>query len=279
MLSYRHAFHAGNFADVVKHAVLGLLAQALAKKDTPFCYLDTHSGIGRYDLHSAAAEKTGEYKNGIARLWQREDVPPSLVPYLAAVRALNPDGALRFYPGSPRVVRHLLRAQDRMVLMELHTNDYPTLKDEFARDAQVAVHHRDGYEGLNAFVPPKEKRGLVLIDPSYEVKSEFDAVVTALREAHTRWPTGMYALWYPVLDRPSVARLERKLQQSGIRKILVAELCVRPDTHPFGLNGCGMIVINPPWHFDEQLRAVMPWLHTVLAENQGSERVEWIVPE
>jgi 23S rRNA (adenine2030-N6)-methyltransferase len=280
MLSYRHAFHAGNFADVLKHAVLAALVEAIKKKDTPFCYVDTHAGAGRYDLHAGAARKTGEYREGIARVWTRTDAPAALNPYLDAVRALNADGELRYYPGSPRLVRRLLRAQDRMILMELHTSEHPLLQQEFAGDRQVAVHHLDGYQGLRAHLPPREKRGIVLVDPSYEVKTEFKQVVTALKNAYERWNTATLALWYPVLERSTVARLEQALHSSGMREILLAELCVADDDAPPGMHGCGMIVVRPPWKFDVQLRALLPWLWDALApERRGGTRVEWIVGE
>lgn len=280
MLSYRHSFHAGNFADVVKHAVLMLAFQSLLKKDAPLCYLDTHAGSGRYDLQSAPARKTGEYKDGIARVWARSDVPELLTPYLDAICALNPDNALRYYPGSPCLARGQLRPQDRLVLMELHTTEYPILKQEFARDRNVAVHHVDGFQAIKGFVPPKERRGLVLMDPSYEVKQDFDKVVTTLQGAYEHWPTGTYALWYPVLERALVNRLERRLVDSGMRKILLTELCVRPEVGAVGMNGCGMVIINPPWQLDEQINLILPWLQQVLTPNGlGAQRTTWLVGE
>lgn len=305
MLSYRHSFHAGNFADVLKHSVESLLLEALRRKETPFCYIETHAGVGRYDLHGAAAQKTGEWHEGIGRLWSAADIPDAAMPYLEAVRALNEGQTLRFYPGSPRIARHLLRAQDRMVLMELHPTDLPLLQQEFAGDRRVAVHHRDGHEGLKAFLPPKEKRGLVLIDPSYEVKDEFDRVVETLVQSHRRWPTGIYALWYPILNRASIDRLHRRLRESGIRKILYAELSLRPDDAPLGMtkrqdsrfarpqgapqeeragmrgmNGSGMLMINPPWQLDRQLAELLPWLTQQLGgDGQARYALAWLVPE
>ncbi len=280
MLSYRHAFHAGNFADVLKHTTLTLALQSLLKKDAALCYLDTHAGSGAYDLHGAPARKTGEYRDGIQRIWQHTDTPAVMAPYLDAMRAANADGELRYYPGSPRLVHRLLRNNDRMVLMELHTTEYPLLKQEFAGDARVAVHHVDGFEGLKAFVPPKERRGLALVDPSYEVKTDFDKAVAAIHAAHERWATGTYLLWYPVLERALVNRLERHLHATGIKKILLAELCIRADDSATGLNGCGMVVINPPWQLDEQLNVLLPWLYQVLApKGAGGQRVEWLVRE
>lgn len=280
MLSYRHAYHAGNHGDILKHSVLALLMQALTRKDTPFCYVETHAGVGRYDLRAPEAQKTDEWRDGIARLWHRDNVPEQALPYLDAVRALNPDDKLHYYPGSPRIARHFLRTHDRMVLCELHSSDMPLLKQEFTGDHQVAVHHLDGYQGLKAFLPPKEKRGLVLIDPSYEVKAEFDQVTTALGHAHARWPTGMYALWYPILNRPSIERLHRRLRESGVRKQLYTELCVAPDDGPAGMHGSGMLIINPPWQLDMQLKALLPWLHQCLdSAGHGRWAVEWLVGE
>lgn len=280
MLSYRHAFHAGNFADVVKHAVLVAVIEALKQKDTPLCYLDTHSGAGRYDLRAGPAEKTGEWRDGIKRLWTRDDVPPALASYLRCVREFNTDGVLREYPGSPRLARTLLRPQDRMVLMELHNTEYPILKREFAGDSQVAVHHLDGYVGIKGHLPPKEKRGVLLIDPSYETQNEFRDVADALKRANERWPTGVLCLWYPVLARYQVNELMHTLRGSGLREVLRVELNVLPDDAPPGLHGCGMIVIRPPWKLDVTLRDAMPWLREVLAQSDTAQwTVEWVVGE
>jgi 23S rRNA (adenine2030-N6)-methyltransferase len=280
MLSYRHAYHAGNFADVLKHAVLTRVIAALKKKATPFCYVDTHAGCARYDLHAALANKTREYLTGIGRLWQRDDAPRALDDYLDAVRAENPDGELNFYPGSPRIARRLLRDGDRMVLMELHTTEYPLLKQEFAHDRAVAVHHMNGYEGLGAWLPPKEKRGVVLIDPSYENRNEFDRVAEALQSAYARWTTGVLCLWYPVLQRSRVRQLESALRESGMRDVLVAELNVMPDDSPPGMHGCGMIVVRPPYQLDAELKQIVPWLRDALVQQQPAPaRVEWLVPE
>ncbi len=280
MLSYRHAFHAGNFADVLKHAVLTRIVVALKKKATPFCYLDTHAGSARYDLNAAQARKTNEFKTGIARLWSRADAPELLNEYLACVRAANPDGALNYYPGSPRIVRELLRENDRMVLMELHTTEYPLLKEAFARDRQVAVHHMDGYEGLSAWLPPKEKRGVVLIDPSYEARDEFTRVVGALQLAYERWNTGVLCVWYPVLQRSKVRQLESAVKASGMRDVLLAEIEVLPDDSPQGMHGCGMLIARPPYKLDEDLSKLLPWLRDALVQGEPAGwRVERLVGE
>jgi 23S rRNA (adenine2030-N6)-methyltransferase len=277
-LNYRHGFHAGNFADVFKHVVVTLLIKALAAKDRPFCYLDTHAGAGRYDLAAEAARKTGEFEHGIARLWAQP--PPALDDYLAAVRALNPDGRLRFYPGSPRLVRHLLRADDRMVLCELHPQEHAHLKREFAGDRQVAVHLQDGYLALKAFLPPVERRGLVLIDPPYEEPDELTRVAEALVAAYTRWSGGVYAVWYPIKTLPPVAALHRALRASGMRKLLMAELSPYAQDSALRMNGCGMVIANPPWHFDKTLEPLLPQLATLLRQDSvGSHRLEWLAME
>jgi len=206
MLSYRHAFHAGNFADVFKHVLLVQLVRALRGKDKPFCLLDTHAGAARYDLGSAPARKNREFADqnrefadGIGRLWRQPGLSSELGDYLDRVRALNPDGELRWYPGSPRIARDLLRPNDRLILAELHPTEFPLLKAEFRNDRQVAAHHTDGYAALNAFLPPPERRGLVLLDPPYELKDEFERLAEAVRRIHRRWATGIAAVWYPIL--------------------------------------------------------------------------------
>jgi 23S rRNA (adenine2030-N6)-methyltransferase len=286
-VNYRHAYHAGNFADVVKHAVLALLIERLKTKDAAFCVLDTHAGMGRYDLRSVPAQKTGEFRAGITKLLEHDPraLPVELKPYLGAVRALN-GGAnfsaagLRWYPGSPRLVRSLMRRQDRLALLELHPEDAAALTELFARDRQVAVQQADGYIGLKALLPPPERRGLVLIDPPFERRDEFDRLAKGLRQAYRRWATGQYLLWYPIKDRPPVDAFHQALKDAAIPRILVAEFLLRPADDAERLNGCGLILINPPWKTEEALRALLPQLAAILdAEANGSTRVEWLVPE
>lgn len=280
MLSYRHAFHAGNFADVFKHLVLTMLVKAQLRKDKPFCYLDTHAGAGRYDLLSPMAQKNREFEGGIGRLWHREDVPEAIRDYLAVVRGLNDSQTLRVYPGSPWLVRSYLRPADRMILCDLHPRDVALLKEEFSGDRQVGVHHLDGYQALKAFLPPVERRGLVLCDPAFELKDERARLLAAVIAAWRRWPTGIYAIWYPILDRPTVDWFHRQLKRSGIRKMLLAELRVFSEDVPLRLNGSGMMVINPPWRFVEPLAQLGPWLWTALSpKGEGGFRLEWLVPE
>jgi 23S rRNA (adenine2030-N6)-methyltransferase len=289
MLGYRHGFHAGNFADVFKHVVLTALLLGLRRKDTPFVYVDTHAGAGRYDLRAEMAQKTREYETGIARVWGRTDAPAAVAAYLAAVQAANrssppPDrvpptakAIPRWYPGSPCVARHFLRAGDRMLLAELHGADASQLTREFGSDRKVQVVRDDGYHLLKSHLPPLERRGLVFIDPAYELRNEINRVIDGLQEGYRRWATGIYAIWYPIMPKIAVALLRRRITDIGIRKVLCTELCVLPDDNPLGMNGCGMILVNPPFKLDEELRDTVPWLWSSLAETrQGRHGVEWL---
>ncbi|SHI15796.1 23S rRNA (adenine(2030)-N(6))-methyltransferase RlmJ [Ferrimonas marina] len=279
MLSYRHSYHAGNHADVLKHCVQALILEALKGKEKPFVYHDTHSGAGRYDLSAEHAEKTGEYIDGIGRLWQ-QDCPEALHPYLAAVKALNPSGNLRYYPGSPLLAAKLLREQDRLVMTELHPTDHPRLVQEFAGDRRARVYQEDGYQRLKAALPPKERRGVVLIDPPYELKGEYNDLVKGVLAGIKRWATGTFALWYPVVYRRDIEQVQKQLQASGVRKILQIEMNVMADTGERGMTGSGMIVINPPWKLEQQMRDLLPWLTERLAQSpQANFKVEWLVPE
>lgn len=280
MLSYRHLFHAGNFADVFKHALLTRLAIALAAKDKPFCYLDTHAGTGRYDLSHPWAQKAREYEKGIARIWKAKDAPAALQPYLESVRAFNPDHVLKVYPGSPLIARHFMRPSDRMVLVELNKTDHAELEAVFAREKHVAVRLMDGYQALKAYLPPPERRGLVLIDSSFDRAHEFHRIVVALKEAHARWSTGVYAVWYPIMEARAMSDFQAQVARSGIRKVLRLELMVRGRDENAFMPGCGMLVVNPPWHLEEEARSMLPWLAKKLALSDGAgAAVQWLVPE
>ncbi|EOI6421443.1 TPA: 23S rRNA (adenine(2030)-N(6))-methyltransferase RlmJ [Vibrio cholerae] len=279
MLSYRHSFHAGNHADVLKHIVQSLILNSLQQKEKPFVYHDTHSGVGRYDLTHEWSEKTGEYKQGIARVWQQDNIPAELDSYLDAIRQLNQGETLRYYPGSPRVARAYLREQDRMVLTELHPSDYPLLEQEFHRDRQVSIYKEDGFARLKASLPPQERRGLVLIDPPYELAKEYHDVVRAIAQSYKRWATGIYAIWYPVVNRCDIDDMLEGLQGLEIRKILQIELGVAPDTNERGMTASGMIVINPPWTLESQMQTILPFLKQAIAPATGHYKVEWVVPE
>lgn len=279
MFGYRHGFHAGNFADVFKHVILIQLLRALRKKDKPFFVLDTHAGAGRYDLRSSEAQKVGEYREGIARLWGRDGLAPELQDYLALVRAANSGAALTTYPGSPRLVQALLRPDDRLVACELHPNEYPLLQAELAGARHVAVHKLDGYAALNAHLPPKEGRGLVLMDPSFEMNGEFDRLRDALRLLQQRWRNGMLAIWYPVLNRAPSARFLDAAARLGLPKLLCVELGLAPYDSPRGMHGCGMLIVNPPWQLDETLARLLPELLGLLRRDAGGQtRVEWLEP-
>ncbi|BDH44185.1 ribosomal RNA large subunit methyltransferase J [Salmonella enterica subsp. enterica serovar Choleraesuis] len=280
MLSYRHSFHAGNHADVLKHTVQSLIIESLKEKDKPFLYLDTHAGAGRYQLSSEHAERTGEYLDGIGRIWGRDDIPDLMKPYLGAIEALNRSGQLRYYPGSPLVARHLLREQDSLQLTELHPSDFPLLRSEFQKDARSRVERADGYMQLKAKLPPVSRRGLVLIDPPYELKTDYQAVVDGIKEGHKRFATGVYALWYPVVLRQQIKRLLSSLEATGIRRILQIELAVLPDSDRHGMTASGMIVINPPWKLEQQMNELLPWLHRQLSPSgTGHTTLSWVVPE
>ena len=279
MLSYRHSFHAGNHADVLKHIVLTLILTSLKQKDKGFFYLDTHSGVGRYSLLSAESEKTGEYIEGIARLWDRTDLPEEVALYINELKKIN-KGKLRYYAGSPLLAVQQLREQDRALLTELHPNDFPLLRQEFARHHNVVTKRENGFQQLKAALPPKEKRGLVLIDPPYELKEDYELVVKAIVEGYKRFATGVYAIWYPVVLRQHTKRIVKGLEATGIRKILQIELAVRPDSDQRGMTASGMIVINPPWQLEEQMKRILPYLTEVLVpEGTGSWDVSWITPE
>lgn len=280
MFAYRHLFHAGNFADVFKHALLTRLLLALTRKDKPLCYLDTHAGTGHYDLTHAWARKNAEYDQGIARVWTRSDAPAELAPYLAAVRAANPGGSLRSYPGSPSIACGLLRPTDRAVLCELNQDDFAQLKARFASDRRVGVHLLDGYLGLKAFLPPVERRGLVLVDSSFDRAGEFARLIDGLKLGCARWDSGVFALWYPMLEPPVMHDFERRIHATGIRKILQLELAVLAQRWSTSLRGSGMLVINPPFGLDQEAKPLLDWLwHALAPEGEGGVRVRWLVPE
>jgi 23S rRNA (adenine2030-N6)-methyltransferase len=280
VLSYRHIFHAGNFADVFKHALLTRLLIALGEKEKPYLYLDTHAGIGRYDLAHPWARKVREYENGIGKLWKEKAVPPEIEPYLDAVRALNPNGQLRFYPGSPLIAKRFMRPLDRMVLVELNKVDHEELEAVFSREKRVAVRPMDAYQALRAYLPPTERRGLVLVDSSFDRAREFDRIVKALKEAYGRWSSGMYAVWYPIMEPAPMRDFVGSVERSGIRKVLRAELVVRERDDSGIIPGCGMLVVNAPWKFDDEAKRIVQWLATKLGvSSAGRGRVDWVVRE
>lgn len=281
-MNYRHAFHAGNFADVLKHAVLARIVEYLKRKPGAFRVIDTHAGIGFYDLTGDEAQRTGEWRGGIGRLLDAALPEPAaglLAPYLDVVRALNPDGGVRHYPGSPLLTRRLLRESDRLTAIELHPEDSLALKARFAGDWQVRVIALDGWLALGAHVPPKEKRGLVLVDPPFEKEGDFDRLASGLATAHRRWPGGTYALWYPIKDRAAVERFRETLGASGIARIVDITLELRPPSPEPRLDGCGMVVVNPPFVLEEEMAAILPALRDLLGERGARAQTEWLARE
>jgi 23S rRNA (adenine2030-N6)-methyltransferase len=291
-MNYRHAYHAGNFADVLKHSVLFALIQALRAKDTPFALIDTHAGSGCYALDSEEAGKTGEYRDGIARLLfpdlhqtdktANSSLPSLLRHWLDAILALpGNESGLKLYPGSPLQVARAMRDIDSAQLCELHPEEAANLRELFRNDHRVHVHNRDGYEALKALVPPKEKRGLVLIDPPYEAQeAEYRLIEAALKAALQRWPTGIYAIWYPIKQRSQVQPFLRSLQHGIARRVLRAELLVHPDDSPLRLNGSGMVILNAPWNFDQVLREPLQAMARLLSQERAAEwRLDWLVQD
>lgn len=272
MLSYRHAFHAGNHADVLKHLILVRIARYMGEKPAPFWIIDTHAGAGRYSLESEHAKKLGEWKDGIGRLWDRGDLPPAAAEYIDEIRKLNPDGKLRHYPGSPWLAKQLLRDGDRLRLYEMHPTDGKLLQDAFrGAGRQVSITASDGFAGLKALLPPPPRRALTLIDPSFETKGDYVAVVKALQEAMKRFPTGTYALWYPLLAKPESRQLPDKLKALGASDWLDVSLEVRaPSRDGFGMHGSAMFVINPPWTLEKTLHETLPALVPLLAQGEGA---------
>ncbi len=268
MLSYRHAFHAGNHADVLKHFIEVQLLRYLAQKDKPFWYIDTHAGAGCYALDTGYATQNAEYESGIARLWQRDDLPVPLAEYIGLVKRLNPDGQLRLYPGSPLVALELLREQDRMRLFELHPSDSEILRENLSgHGAQVLIQAADGFGALKALLPPPPRRALVLIDPPYEDKQDYRRVVAAVCEGLKRFTNGMYAVWYPQLQRAEAQRLPGQLRQLPVKSWLHVALSVQaPSEDGFGMHGSGMFILNPPWTLHGVLQEVMPYLADVLGQ-------------
>jgi 23S rRNA (adenine2030-N6)-methyltransferase len=282
-MNYRHSFHAGNFADVMKHIVLARIIEYLKLKDKAFRVIDTHAGSGIYALGEGDAARTGEWRGGIEKLLSANleaEVSELLLPYLHAVQAQNGSGGLKTYPGSPKITRYLLRKQDRLTAIELHPKDAKLLAQVFADDFQTRVIELDGWLSLGAHLPPKEKRGLVLIDPPFEIEGEFERMTEGLKKAHGRWPGGIFALWYPVKDRKAVAKFHEALAQSGIAKILRAELMIRGGSDEPRLDGCGMIIVNPPFVLEAELREILLALAQCLGEDAGAGfRLDWIAAE
>ena len=283
-MNYRHAFHAGNFADVFKHAILARILTYMVRKPAPLRYIDTHAGLGLYDLGGEEASRTGEWRDGIGRLDPATIAAPVqalLEPYLAAVGPGDETGKPVVYPGSPALAQHLLRTQDRLTLCELHPADAEALRTNMGRDKRVKTVLLDGYVGLNAFVPPPERRGLALIDPPFESRDEFEAMPGALAKAYRKWPTGSYMLWYPIKDRAAVTRFGEALAGSGMRRILQLHLFVGSGSDAEGpLGGCGLVLVNPPFTLEAEAALLLPVLADRLGRSgSGNWSSRWLATE
>ncbi len=278
MLSYRHSFHAGNFADVLKHLVEVAILEYLKAKPKPFCYHDSHAAVGLYRLDSETAQKTGEYSNGIAKLLGHHPQSPTLKTYLDLIARLNPDGVLTYYPGSPVIARELLRSDDSIQATELHPADFPLLQQQFAGRRFCRIEKMDAYAGFKAMLPPLHKRGLVLIDPPYELKTEYQDLLKGVQLAYQRFPQATYAIWYPVIERASIEAVMQAFVATGIRNQLRIELCVQPDSEGFGMTGSGMLVINPPYVLKQQMSELLAEI-TPLLSATGFYHINQLVDE
>jgi 23S rRNA (adenine2030-N6)-methyltransferase len=283
-MNYRHAFHAGNFADVLKHAVLCRILLYLRQKSAPFRVIDTHAGAGGYDLGSDEARRGGEWRSGIGRLREAaldQDLRELLAPYLDAVAAFNPAGALTAYPGSPLLARAFLRPQDRLLACEIEPAAAAALASALRGDARAKALRIDGWAALSAYVPPKERRGLVLVDPPFEQPDEFARLADGFCSAHRKWPSGIYLIWYPIKNRRDIGAFERNIRRSGRAKILRAELTLAQPRAEGPLVAAGLIVANPPWTLPGELARMLAGVHGALAEHaagghRGGYRLDWL---
>jgi 23S rRNA (adenine2030-N6)-methyltransferase len=285
IMNYRHIFHAGNGSDIVKHTVLTMLIAHMRDKEAGFCVLDTHAGIGLYDLREERALRTSEAREGIYKFLKAEAIR-ELNNYYHVLQKVNPgwtpekaEKDFRFYPGSPLLAFHMLRAQDRLIACEYHEEDARTLKRLFFNAAHVHIHWRDGYEALQALMPPAEKRGLVLIDPPYEAPDEFDRLAQEMSHVYRRWPQGVFAIWYPIKERPAIWRFHAKLVASGIAQVLAAEFMFHDERRHDRLNGAGLILVNPPWQIEIKLGDLFAKLKDALHTNDHSATIKWLAPE
>ena len=283
-MNYRHIYHAGNFADVFKHTLLIQLIYALQRKPKGCCYIDLHAGIGAYNLQSQEAQVTQEYQQGIAKLWNAPNLSEPLREYVQQQLLFNQrrgnTNGLSWYAGSPCLMEQLLRPEDRMLLSELHMEDVLSLHGALSAHQQLQIYHEDAYKVLKSAVPPVEKRGLVLIDPAFEARDEFQQVLTALQDAYSRWQTGTYVIWYPIKSTSMVKSFHQKVERLGVRKIICAELCVYPDDVQTRFNGSGLLIVNPPFQFLDNIRTWLPQLWELLSvEGTGRYQAKWLVPE
>ncbi len=279
MLSYLHSYHAGNFADVLKHCVLIHNLTYLKNKEKPFVYIDTHAGSGSYSLRSEQSEKTQEYQQGIAKLWQPHDAPDELAPYLNIIKAFNPTEQLRYYPGSPMIAGHLLRAQDRMYLYEQHSTEVKKLHTAMKQEQRVQIFQQDGFTDSLRLLPPQQRRGLILIDPSYEIKTEYQQAIKTLTAMYQRFATGTYILWYPVVERARIHKMEAAIQASRLRNVQLFELGQQQDNRELGMTASGVMIINPAWTLKAEMEKLLPYLAEKLGVDKGHYRIEQLKDE
>tara|TARA_R110000803_G_scaffold199194_1_gene263151 strand:+ start:10550 stop:11404 length:855 start_codon:yes stop_codon:yes gene_type:complete len=284
VLSYRHAFHAGNFADVLKHSVLTLVLEYMTRKDKGFYYIDSHSGAGMYQLADEYAQKTGEYKDGIAKLIENDDLPEALQPYIDLVKILNENsiddnGEITLYPGSPGIARQFTRRQDSVHLFELHPTDIEHLKEYSQRWNKSHVKQSDGYQGVLGLVPPPNRRGVVLIDPPYELKEDYIKAVRTIVNAYKKFATGTYILWYPVVKRELVEQMQSAFTKSDVRNVLQVEYCQKADTQEYGMTGTGLFIVNPPWQLTKQLEEILPYLIEKLGNQESNFILQQLIAE
>jgi|WetSurMetagenome_2_1015567.scaffolds.fasta_scaffold02703_5 23S rRNA (adenine2030-N6)-methyltransferase len=270
-MNYRHSYHAGNFADVCKHSLLLVLLNKFLEKPTPFCYLETHAGSGLYDLKSIESGKTLEYQQGIAKLLNQHFKLPFLEQYVQLIKNINQNNELQLYLGSPLFAAQILREQDELILSELHPETFAQLKNLLKQDKRTHLHQRDGYEALKALLPPKLKRGLVFIDPAYEMQQkELNVAWQALMNGLQRWSQATFVLWYPIKHRQMLKSFYQQIQRSNVKKALAVELWVLPPDNELSLNGSGLLIVNPPWQFDMQATAILKVLQPLLSQSPHS---------
>jgi len=283
LLSYRHAFHAGNFADVLKHSVLTLVLEYMTRKEKGFTYIDSHSGAGMYSLHEEYAQKTGEYKEGIAKIIAAKDdenCPESLSPYLELINQLNSeDDELTIYPGSPGIAKQILRRQDSAHLFELHPTDILHLTEYCQRWRKSYVKQTDGYKGVLGLVPPPSRRGVVLIDPPYELKEDYTKAVGTIVKAYEKFATGTYILWYPVVTRERIDTMEREFTRSEVNNVLQVEFCQLADSDEYGMTGTGLFIVNPHWQLKRQLEEILPYLQGNLGKESSHFTLKQLIAE
>ena len=282
MLSYRHAFHAGNFADVLKHSVLTLVLDYMTRKEKGFHYIDSHSGAGMYQLSDEYAQKNGEYKNGIAKLLNEQNLPEALQAYVDLVKALNPDNNqedLNLYPGSPAIAKHFMRRQDSTHLFELHPTDIEHLENFCTRWKKVFVKQSDGYQGVLGLLPPPSRRGVVLIDPPYELKEDYQKAVNTIINAYKKFSTGTYILWYPMVHRARVNEMVNCFTNSDVKNLLQIEFCLSKDNDEYGMTGTGLFIVNPPWLLAKQMSDVLPYLATKLGDSATNFTLTQLITE